>query len=138
MIPTADTGRLIRSARRRLARRAAPVVDGLTRTVIADQLGREDVAGLDFVDETAAELLKKLTGMPAYLSLAMLGTTVAFDQSARVRGGRRFRSLDHAERMAWLDLWRAAPVGVFRDFVAFYEKMGVFVYYTHIEEAEHG
>jgi len=114
------------------------VVDGLARTVIADQLGRSDVAGVDFVDETSAALLKKLTHMPAYLGIAMLGTTVAFDQSARVRGGRKFRALDHEARMAWLNVWRGAPVGVFRDFVAFYEKMGVFVYYTHIEESEHG
>lgn len=130
--PTVD----LEALRDRLARRAAPAVGALTATVIAAQLGREDVDGVAWVDETAAVLLGKLTAMPTYLGVGMLSAALLFDEGARAAGGRRFRELDHRARLAWLDRWRGAPVGVLRDFVAFFEKMGVFVYYSHVEENE--
>ncbi len=124
----------LEAARDRLARRAAPVVRALTAAVIAEQLGREELCGAACVDETAEVLLGKLTAMPTYLGLGMLAAALVFDEGARARGGRRFRDLDHRGRAAWLARWRAAPVGALRDFVAFFDKLGVFVYYALLEE----
>jgi hypothetical protein len=126
---------LVATIQEQLRRSAAPTVEALAQAVIADQLGRDDVRGEPFVAETGATLLHKLASMPAYLSIGMLGTAVVFERSSLLRGGRAFSQMDQAARAAKLRRWRRAPIGVLRDFVAFYEKLGVFVYYSHEEDA---
>ena len=60
--------------------------------------------------------------------------TLFFDMAGVSHGGHRTHHLDPAQRRALLDQWKTAPLGPLRDFVAFYEKMGVFIYYSLLEE----
>ena len=39
-------------------------------------------------------------------------------------------------RQRCLDSWKRSPIGLLRSFTQFYEKMGTFVYYSHVEEAD--
>ncbi len=114
---------------------AAPIIDRLVETVIARELERDDVVGVAHVRETAEVLLRKLGQMPSHLGFGMALFTLLFDAAAATSGGRPFRALPLAARVAWLARWRALPLSVCQDFADFYEKMGVFVFYSHMEEA---
>ncbi len=111
-----------------------PVVRSLVETVISAELGVDDLSGVRHVDETTAVLMHKLLNMPTHLSLGMQGMTLAFDAAGALTG-RPFRSKSLAARRRQLGWMKGAPVGLLRDFAAFYEKMGSFVYYSIIEEA---
>lgn len=111
-----------------------PVVRSLVETVLSSELGMDDLGGLAHLDETVSVLMHKLTHMPTHLSLGMQGMTLAFDALGAL-GGRPFRSKALPARRRQLAVMKNAPLGLMRDFAAFYEKMGSFVYYSILEEA---
>lgn len=111
-----------------------PVVRSLVETVISSELGVDDLAGIPHVDETVDVLMHKLMNMPLHLSLGMQGMTLFFDAAGAV-SGRPFRFKSLPARRRQLAVMKGAPVGLLRDFAAFYEKMGSFVYYSVIEES---
>ena len=113
-----------------------PVVRAIVAAVLADQMGRDDVQGIPYVDESAEVVLRKLSQMPVFLGSGMKGVTLAFDASSVATHGRRFRALTLPEQKRQLRQWRGAKVGILKDFVSFYEKMGVFAYYNFVEEAK--
>jgi hypothetical protein len=115
-----------------------PVIASLVETVLVDDLDGPTPVEQEYLDQTSRVLLHRMVNMPRHLAAGMMMLTVAFDLSAVPAHGARFRALGVQHRGEHLGRWKAAPVGVFRDFVDFYEKMGVFVYYSHIEDAEHG
>lgn len=115
----------------------APVVRCLVETVISAELGRDDLSGLPHVDEAVEVMMHKLMNMPTHLSWGMQGMTLFFDAAGAFGGGRPFRMKSMAARRKQLHWMKGAPVGVLRDFAAFYEKMGSFSYYSLIEES-HG
>ena len=110
-----------------------PTVRSILDTLICRELEKESVALEPFFEETVQGMLEKLFGMPQYLALGMVGLTLVFDRYGVLRGGR-FCSLSLDQRHVQLRKWKFSPVGPMRDFVAFYEKMGTFVYYSHVEE----
>lgn len=123
------------SPRDPLATRVEPVVEGIVRLILREELGRDDLEGVPHLQETAAVLLHRMKEMPPHLSTGMMGLTLFFDLSAAARGGRPFHQLDPADQARWFGLWRKAP-GFFRNFSAFYEKLGAFSWYSLVEEAE--
>ena len=125
-------------ARRALRPAVSPVVERLVDTVLCAELGHEQLpADLRFVDETRDMLIYKLEHMPEFFGLGMFGVTLAFDAYGAAKGwGVPFRKQPLAERRARLEEWKASPVGLFRSFTQFYEKMGSFVYHSYVEEAE--
>ena len=104
-----------------------PIVAQLVRDVVAEEFGGEI-----YVPETTARLVQKIGLMPPHLGAGMVGLTFVFDGLGRVRGGA-YAQLDEAARRQHLQTWRKAPVGVMRDWVQFYEKMGTFVYWSVVE-----
>ena len=110
-----------------------PTVRSILDTLICRELETESASSEPFFEETVEGMLEKLFGMPQYLALGMVGLTLVFDRYGTLSGGR-FSSLSLDQRHAQLRKWKFSPVGPMRDFVAFYEKMGTFVYYSHVEE----
>lgn len=113
----------------------APVVRSLVETVISAELGRDDLSGVPHVDEAVEVMMHKMLHMPTHLSWGMQGMTLLFDAAGTLGGGRPFRFKPMAARRKQLAWMKGAPVGLLRDFAAFYEKMGSFSYYSLIEEA---
>ena len=107
-----------------VAPRVRPVVDALVRRVMELAPGQDDA----LVAETSTILLRKIANMPKHLGAGMLALTAVFDASANATAGRPFRDLDAEGQRRHIALWRRAPFC--RDLVAFYEKMGVFVFYS--------
>ena len=105
---------------------ARPVVDSLVRRVLELDDGVDPLVG-----ETSDILLHKIDHMPQPLGAGMLALTLLFDASGAVAGGHTFRAMDAGAQRRHIERWRSVPLG--RDFVAFYEKMGVFVYYSRRE-----
>lgn len=114
-----------------------PVVASLVETVVSAELGTDDLTGVAHLEATTDVMARKLRQMPPHLGHAMALMTLVFD-TAGTTSGSRFRSKDLPSRRAQLESWKHTPVSVLSDFVAFYEKMGSFTWYCHIEEAEGG
>ncbi len=110
---------------RSLARRSlTPVVEQLVRDVVADEFeGEQRVA------DVASRLLSKIGNMPPHLGFGMAALTLAFEAQGPV-----WHRLDDATRRARFEAWRGRPV--VGDWVQFWEKMGVFVYWSVVEEEE--
>ena len=77
---------------------------------------------------------ERIRMMPQFMGAGMVGLTAAFDLYGLLRTGRRFRKQRPEQRRAQLAQWKHGPVGLGRSFVDFYEKMGIFVYYSRMEE----
>ncbi|MBN1334900.1 MAG: hypothetical protein JXB39_02965 [Deltaproteobacteria bacterium] len=121
--------------RRRLAPVAEvvrPTVASVVETLVAESEGPADPEILDRASHT---MLGRIQAMPRYIGLPMMAATLAFDASGVAFGRRPFRFLPPEARARVLEAWRNAPVGVFRTFVEFYEKMGTFVYFSEKDEA---
>lgn len=118
------------------ARLLEPTVSALVDSVTADvyEERRADAASLH--DETTRVLIHKLQGMPRHLSLPMQGLTLAFDWAGVISAGRPFHRQSLQQRQRQLRAWKNGPIGLLRTFVDFYEKMGVFVYCSTVEERE--
>ena len=116
----------------------APTIRALAETIISAEIGRDDLDGVEFIDETADVLWRKLNQMQRHLRAGMVVATVGFDLLGVLQSGRPFRQRSLPERRAQLDLMRNAPVGLLTNFVTFYEKMGIFGYHSTVEEAAGG
>ena len=118
---------------RALSSRVDPVVAAIVESILAAETDGTppDPEDLAF---TAEGMKDRLQRMPRYLGAGIRAMTVLFDGYALARGGRPFARLDLATRQKLVRQWKFAPVGFCRDFVDFYEKMGIFVYYSHVEE----
>ena len=112
-------------------------VTAIAEASLAEQLGAPPDGALSA--DIGALLLRKLRGMPRFLGSGMMGVTLMVGLAPIPTHGRPFHRLPMDERQARLRALKTAPVGVLRDFVLFYEKMGTFAYYCHVEEQEgHG
>lgn len=111
------------------------VIRAFAEVIIAEEVGTDDPAGLRFVEETAEVLRRRLLGMPRYLASGMVAMTLAFDNVSRALAGKAFHDLAIPQRRRVLDQVRAIPVGLIHNFVSFYEKLGVFIYWSLVEES---
>lgn len=117
-----------------LERSLGPIVAAIAETVIAEELGRDELSGVRFLPETTEGLLYKLANMPRYMGVGMMALTVAFD-GLGVASGAPFHRLPLAKRRVLFRRLKGVAVGLLAAFFAFYEKMGAFIYYSHLEEA---
>ena len=117
--------------------RVRPVVASLVETVVSAELGVDVLDGVAHLEPTTEVMARKLRQMPPHLGNAMALMTLAFDAAGMV-DGTPFRRKELPARRAQLAAWKGTPVSVLSDFVAFYEKMGSFTWYCHVEEAEGG
>jgi hypothetical protein len=118
------------AARATVAARLRPTLAQLVRDVVADELDGEV-----HVPAATEVLLRRIAGMAPHLGVGMVGLTLLFDASCRPMGGP-FHRLPADARARALDRWRALP-GPLASWAVFYEKMGVFAWWSVCEEAEH-
>ena len=120
-----------------LAARLQPTVAAIVAAVVTAEIGGPDQ--LDPAALAGAQRImgERLRAMPPHMSAGMLALTTLFEQGGWATGGAPFSALPAARQAAVLGAWRRSPIPFCRDFVDFYEKMGVFVYWSIIEEAHH-
>ncbi|MFH1469789.1 MAG: hypothetical protein ABIO70_35720 [Pseudomonadota bacterium] len=121
------------NARLRPAERALdPVIHAIVRTLVTEAAG----AGVELDEHAlnvAAQAMRGRIGlMPRFLGLPMAGATLFFDATGALSGGLPFRMLPQERRQRVVELWRKAPISFFQDFLEFYGKMGIFVYFSEV------
>jgi hypothetical protein len=109
-----------------------PVVRALVACFVVHP-DQEEALGPE-LDTTTTEVVRKVSAMPRYMSLGMHLLTVVFDWWGLLTAGRRFRALPRAQRERQVRVWQGSPLGLMRDTVEFYEKMGTFVFWSGREE----
>jgi hypothetical protein len=117
--------------RKSLTRSARPGLQALVSCVLAREC--EATPDPQDVRETAIALEIRIAGMPAHLSLGMLGLTALFDASGFLKG-RRASKMDPEACKALMNTWRNAPLGPARDFIVFYDKMAAFAFHSSQEQ----
>ena len=101
-----------------------PTIRQLLRDLASDEFGGEA-----HLDQVVEHLLRKIGGMPTHLGSGMAALTLLFEAS-----GPAWHLLPPATRQARFESWRGKPV--LGDWVVFWEKMGVFVFWSVVEEAQ--
>ena len=115
---------------------ATPVVSGLAQYFLSKAMGLSDIHEIPSLQQTAASMVQRIELMPKYLSWSLLTLTVMFDLYGLLLVQKRFRHQRHSQRERQINLWKNSPLGPCRDFIRFYEKMIIFVYYS-LEESAH-
>lgn len=87
------------------------------------------------IEETGRQLQVILDIMPFFLSLPLLILTLVFELCG-LRAGARFSRLAPPKRRRLVRQWRESRIKVLQDFIQFYEKMTVFIYFSLLTEAE--
>lgn len=113
-----------------------PTIQALARSVVALEVGADRIDATPFLDETAEGLFRKMVLMPPHLGAGMIGLTLGFAGHSVGAGGKPFAQLPLDRQREILDGWKYSRISLTRDFVQFYEKMGVFIWYSLVEEAE--
>ena len=68
--------------------------------------------------------------MPKYMVFAVVILTFMFDLYGILRINKRFQRQGLKEQLDQIRQWKNSRIGVFRDFIGFYEKMTMFVYFS--------
>lgn len=104
-------------------------IRGLARTVVA---GEHPGAG-PVVDRVAIKMVRRVAAMPWLIAWGIVGLTLLFELGVLGRRFRRFSSLSGEVRAGHVQAWRGSKVGLFRDWVEFYERMLSFLWYSEPE-----
>ena len=111
--------------------RLRPVVRALLHDLVAEEFG------LEFLDEATERLLARIRGMPPHLGSGMALLTLLWDYSSVAEIGHRAHQLAPSIRRERFASWKDGRIGPFRDWTQFYEKMGVFVFFSTMEDHGH-
>lgn len=112
-------------------RRVARAQLGPTVRQLTADMSMVETPDPSVVDEAGEALLRRIGGMAPHLGMGMAALTLAFDLSCLAEGGR-YPALDAQARARMVDRWRALP-GPLAAWATFYEKMGVFSYWSVVE-----
>ena len=109
---------------------AQPVVLSLSYCLITTALEGESKVDQKSINETSSILLGKILLMPQYLGVPMLFLTILFDWYGCVISGKRFQNQTKLQKNKQVKQWQHSPVGIFRDFIQFYVRLTLFIYYS--------
>ncbi|MBL8012246.1 MAG: hypothetical protein JNN05_00215 [Candidatus Omnitrophica bacterium] len=112
-----------------------PVSVGLVRAVLLSTMGEDYPLNQESFRMTARYTILKMLGMPAFLRLPMIILTMAFDVCGLLFGGKMFRYLSYEKQRQQFLVWQKSSIGPCRDLIMFYQKMGIFIYFSFAEQA---
>ena len=108
--------------------RLRPVVRNLLLDLVAEEFGT------DHLEESTDRLLHRIAEMPPHLGAGMAMLTLMYESHGIARYGQAMHALAPEKRRRMFSRWKDSPVGPMRDWTQFYEKMGVFVYWSTMED----
>lgn len=112
------------------------IISALVLTVVNEAKGSSDPISEPSLKRAADVMQNRLYMMPRFLGLPMVMATIFFEFFGILMGARLFHSLPQSKRQKQLKVWRNAPISLFGNFVDFYEKMGVFAYFSDLFERQ--
>ena len=113
-----------------------PSVRGIVDAVVGEAIGSSGKIDEEVARITTARMIERLSLMPRFLGVPMGSVAVVFDAVGIAFAGKRFRNQNAHDRRRQMEIWRKIPIGVFGDFLDFWQTMGVFVYFSTLEESE--
>ena len=113
-----------------LSTQAQPVVSSLSYCLVAIALEEKSKVDQVSINKTSSILMGKILLMPRYLGIPMLFLTILFDWYGGFTSGTRFQNQTSLDKSRQVNQWKHCPIGVFRDFVQFHERLTLFIYYS--------
>lgn len=106
------------------------IVFGLVQVVVLKALGGKATNKMPNLESTSLLLLKKIHAMPVWLKLPILILTFLFNIFGILSTGRLFYAQSFGQQIKTVDAWQNSPIKLCREFIKFYEKMALFIYYS--------
>ena len=80
--------------------------------------------------QTVSILQKKISGMSKFMKMGIVALTVLFDWYGILKSSKRFHNQSLKEQHKQIKQWKQSPIVLFRNFMGFYHKMALFIYYS--------
>ena len=109
---------------------AHPVVLSLSHCLVASALEKTSEVDQESINQTSSILMEKILLMPRYLGVPMLFLTILFDWYGGVISGKCFQNQTYPIKIRQINQWKHCSAGVLRDFIQFYERLTLFIYYS--------
>ena len=102
----------------------------LAKVVVVNALGGEPFVKASCLESTSSLILRKVQAMPVWLKWPVFILTFLFDISGILSTGRLFQAQSFSQQVRTVGLWQDSRIKVFRDFIKFYEKLTLFIYFS--------
>jgi len=106
------------------------IVFSLVKSVVVKALGEEALMNMPCLESTSTVLLKKIGAMPIWLKLPILILTFLFNILGVLSTGLFFEVQSFQQQMKTVDAWGNSPIKLCREFIKFYERLALFIYYS--------
>ena len=106
------------------------IVLGLVQAVLVKGLGQEVLAKKSLLESTASVLFKKIQAMPVWLKFPLLILTFLFNILGILSTGHLFQAQSLGQQIKTVGAWQDSPIKLCREFIKFYEKLALFIYYS--------
>jgi len=106
------------------------IVFSLVKSVVAKALGEEVATKTACLDPISVLLLKKIEAMPVWLKFPIMTLTVLFNILGVFSTGLLFEVQSFGQQIKTVDAWQNSPIKLCREFIKFYEKLALFIYYS--------
>jgi len=107
------------------------IISSITYSLVSILLGDEEIENPHILNQAVHIIYQKILMMPTYLMIPMMILTIAFDWYGFITTGRRFHSQLPLARQNQITRWKNSRLGVFQDFIQFYETLTFFIYYSN-------
>ena len=107
-----------------------PIISSLVYAIIIVALGdmnRREKLG---IFKTILILQKKISSMSKFMKMGIVALTVLFDWYGILKNNKRFHKQSLKEQHKQIRQWKNSPINLFRNFMGFYHKMALFIYYS--------
>jgi len=107
-----------------------PVILSLVYSIIAVALGNVNAKDKLGMHQTVSILQKKINAMSKFMRMGIVALTVLFDWSGVLNSNKRFHNQCFRDRYKQIQQWKNSPIALCRNFMGFYHKMTLFIYYS--------
>ncbi len=105
-------------------------ISSLVSCLISSIITIDDSQNKEHIIQTINIMGKKILNMPKYIKFSILVLTLFFDWYGLFAYKKRFHRQSIKEQICQISSWKKSKIRILRDFVSFYEKMTMFVYYS--------
>lgn len=106
-------------------------VSAVCHSMLIERCSHNPLIDSSTADDAARFVLAQWSRMPDPFRTPFVVVSLALSVSSVLRHGRGFNRLSHAVRWKQLERWRAANIGVCRDFVRFVESFVILYWHSH-------
>ncbi len=106
------------------------IVLSIAQAVLSQVLGRVIPMDDPHMAKVGRILYGRIRRMPLIVMFPMMVLTAVFDGFGLCMSGRLFHCSDAVQQARQITQWKNSSVSLGREFIGFYEKMSVFIYFS--------